>query len=120
MLSQPPDGELAERNPCEERNDRRRARCGAGVDQLGPVEHHPGVTPRQSGQLERDDLTTLLVETDTMKRLERIIPSLERQATVLAFERLFLLAGVAFLFVLPLGIFLKAPRGAGRSKPDLH
>ncbi|MGN6105291.1 MAG: endopeptidase La [Kofleriaceae bacterium] len=33
--------------------------------------------------LERDDLTTLLVETDTMKRLERIIPSLERQATVL-------------------------------------
>jgi ATP-dependent Lon protease len=34
-------------------------------------------------ELERDDLTTLLVETDTMKRLERIIPSLERQATVL-------------------------------------
>src|SRR6476620_7879522 len=31
----------------------------------------------------RDDLTQLLVETDTMKRLERIIPSLERQATVL-------------------------------------
>ncbi|HEY6034137.1 MAG TPA: LON peptidase substrate-binding domain-containing protein, partial [Kofleriaceae bacterium] len=34
-------------------------------------------------ELERDDLTTLLVETDTMRRLERIIPSLERQATVL-------------------------------------
>jgi len=34
-------------------------------------------------ELERDDLTTLLIETDTMKRLERIIPSLERQATVL-------------------------------------
>ncbi len=34
-------------------------------------------------ELERDDLTSLLVETDTMKRLERIIPSLERQATVL-------------------------------------
>ena len=34
-------------------------------------------------ELERDDLTALLVETDTMKRLERIIPSLERQATVL-------------------------------------
>jgi ATP-dependent Lon protease len=33
-------------------------------------------------ELERDDLTTLLIETDTMKRLERIIPSLERQATV--------------------------------------
>ncbi len=34
-------------------------------------------------ELERDDLTALLVETETMKRLERIIPSLERQATVL-------------------------------------
>ncbi|HEU4734063.1 MAG TPA: endopeptidase La [Kofleriaceae bacterium] len=33
--------------------------------------------------LEREDLTNLLIETDTMKRLERIIPSLERQATVL-------------------------------------
>ncbi len=34
-------------------------------------------------ELERDDLTALLIETDTMKRLERILPSLERQATVL-------------------------------------
>jgi ATP-dependent Lon protease len=34
-------------------------------------------------ELERDDLTNLLIETDTMKRLERIVPSLERQATVL-------------------------------------
>src|ERR1041385_3133493 len=34
-------------------------------------------------ELERDELTTLLIETDTMRRLERIIPSLERQATVL-------------------------------------
>src|SRR5262249_8948736 len=34
-------------------------------------------------ELEREDLTALLIETDTMKRLERIIPSLERQATVL-------------------------------------
>jgi len=34
-------------------------------------------------ELERDDLTALLIETDPMKRLERIIPSLERQATVL-------------------------------------
>jgi ATP-dependent Lon protease len=34
-------------------------------------------------ELERDDLTTLLIETDPMRRLERIIPSLERQATVL-------------------------------------
>ena len=34
-------------------------------------------------ELERDDLTALLIETDSMKRLERMIPSLERQATVL-------------------------------------
>ena len=34
-------------------------------------------------ELERDDLTMLLIEGDTMRRLERIIPSLERQATVL-------------------------------------
>jgi ATP-dependent Lon protease len=34
-------------------------------------------------ELDRDDLTVLLIETDTMKRLERVIPSLERQATVL-------------------------------------
>jgi ATP-dependent Lon protease len=34
-------------------------------------------------ELDREDLTALLIETDTMKRLERIIPSLERQATVL-------------------------------------
>jgi DHA2 family multidrug resistance protein len=45
----------------------------------------------------------------------------ERQATVLAFEHLFMLAGIAFLFVLPLAIFLKAPRGAApQPKPDLH
>ena len=34
-------------------------------------------------ELDREDLTALLIETDTMNRLERIVPSLERQATVL-------------------------------------
>ncbi len=33
--------------------------------------------------LERDELTALLVETDTMKRLERVLVPLERRATVL-------------------------------------
>jgi ATP-dependent Lon protease len=33
--------------------------------------------------LERDDLTALLIETDPLKRLERIMPVLERRATVL-------------------------------------
>jgi len=45
---------------------------------------------------------------------------LMRQATVLAFERMFLLAGIAFLFILPLVLFLKAPTGAPASKPDVH
>jgi MFS transporter, DHA2 family, multidrug resistance protein len=45
---------------------------------------------------------------------------LSRQAMLLAFERLFILAGVAFLFVVPLALFLKPPPGS-RSKPvDLH
>jgi DHA2 family multidrug resistance protein len=43
-----------------------------------------------------------------------------RQATVLAFERMFLLAGIAFLFILPLVLFLKAPTGAPAAKPDVH
>jgi DHA2 family multidrug resistance protein len=33
----------------------------------------------------------------------------ERQATLLAFNKVFLLAGIAFLFVLPLLYFLKVP-----------
>ena len=43
-----------------------------------------------------------------------------RQATVLAFERMFLLAGIAFLFILPLVLFLKSPTGARGPKPDIH
>src|SRR3569623_705539 len=43
----------------------------------------PQKTPAVRAPGQRDDLSTLLIETDTMKRLERIIPSLERQATVL-------------------------------------
>jgi ATP-dependent Lon protease len=34
-------------------------------------------------ELERDDLTALLVEADPMKRLDRVLPPLERRATVL-------------------------------------
>jgi DHA2 family multidrug resistance protein len=49
-----------------------------------------------------------------------------RQATVLGFERMFMLAGVAFLFILPLVFFLKGPKfnkapGAPRApKPEVH
>jgi DHA2 family multidrug resistance protein len=44
-----------------------------------------------------------------------------RQAAVLAFEKVFLLAGILFLFVTPLLVFLKAPKNvAGLAKPDAH
>ena len=48
--------------------------------------------------------------------------SLERQAAVLAFERMFLFAGIAFLFVIPLAMFLRRPPGAGKptKMPDVH
>jgi DHA2 family multidrug resistance protein len=44
-----------------------------------------------------------------------------RQAAVLAFEKMFLLAGVLFLVIMPLLIFLKAPKGAPSGpKADAH
>jgi DHA2 family multidrug resistance protein len=45
-----------------------------------------------------------------------------RQAMMMTFEKMFLAAGIAFLFVMPLLIFLKAPKkaaGAG-PKPEVH
>ena len=44
-----------------------------------------------------------------------------RQAMMMTFEKMFLMAGIAFLFVLPLLYFLKSPRhdGAG-PKPEVH
>jgi DHA2 family multidrug resistance protein len=43
-----------------------------------------------------------------------------RQAAVIAFERMFLVAGIAFMFVLPLALFLRAPRGVRAPKAELH
>jgi hypothetical protein len=44
-----------------------------------------------------------------------------REASTLAFERLFLLAGIAFLVVLPLLLFLKVARTASpASVPTQH
>ncbi|HSS38210.1 MAG TPA: DHA2 family efflux MFS transporter permease subunit, partial [Polyangia bacterium] len=43
-----------------------------------------------------------------------------RQAMLLAFERMFVLAGVAFLFVIPLAFLLKAPANTRGRKVDLH
>jgi DHA2 family multidrug resistance protein len=47
--------------------------------------------------------------------------AVSRQAAVLAFERMFLLAGILFLAVLPLLFFLKAPKNvAGGPRADAH
>ena len=45
-----------------------------------------------------------------------------RQAMVLSFEKLFLLAGICFLAILPLLFFLKVDRSAeaGSTKPEVH
>jgi MFS transporter, DHA2 family, multidrug resistance protein len=47
----------------------------------------------------------------------------ERQASLLAFDRVFLMAGLAFVAVLPLLAFLKTPADKAaltRTKPDIH
>jgi MFS transporter, DHA2 family, multidrug resistance protein len=43
-----------------------------------------------------------------------------RQATLLAFERMFILAGIAFLFVIPIAFLLKAPANMRGKRVDLH
>jgi MFS transporter, DHA2 family, multidrug resistance protein len=44
-----------------------------------------------------------------------------RQAMMMTFEKMFLMAGIAFLFVLPLLYFLKAPKTSGAApKPEVH
>jgi DHA2 family multidrug resistance protein len=44
-----------------------------------------------------------------------------RQSTLLSYNRVFLVAGVSFMLVLPLLYFLKVPRvPSGAPKPDVH
>jgi DHA2 family multidrug resistance protein len=43
-----------------------------------------------------------------------------QQAMVMTFEKMFLMAGIAFLFVMPLLYFLKAPKTMSGPKPDIH
>jgi DHA2 family multidrug resistance protein len=54
---------------------------------------HRGLAPVQAREM-------------ALRALDGIV---ERQATLLAFNKVFLLAGIAFLFVLPLLYFLKVP-----------
>jgi DHA2 family multidrug resistance protein len=47
--------------------------------------------------------------------------TLAQQASVLAFERMFLIAGIAFLFVIPLALLLRRPKSVAKAKmEDLH
>ena len=57
------------------------------------------------------------VQAATTRVLDGMI---SRQAMLLAFERMFVLAGVAFLFVIPFAFFLKAPAHTRGRKIDLH
>jgi DHA2 family multidrug resistance protein len=43
-----------------------------------------------------------------------------RQATMLTFEKMFLMAGILFLVILPLLVFLKAPEAEAAQKVDAH
>jgi DHA2 family multidrug resistance protein len=45
---------------------------------------------------------------------------ISRQAMLLAFERMFVLAGVAFLIVIPISLLLKAPAKMRGKRVDLH
>jgi len=92
---------------------------------VGLVSHlvagSPGVGERLS-RIQNGLVARGIEASDAAGAARRLMGGLvERQATVLAFEHLFMLAGLAFLFVLPLGIFLKPPRGAApQPKPDIH
>jgi DHA2 family multidrug resistance protein len=66
---------------------------------------HRGMNPIQSHEM-------------ALRALDGVV---ERQATLLAFNKVFLLAGIAFLFVLPLLYFLKVPdekKGGPEEKKD--
>jgi DHA2 family multidrug resistance protein len=53
--------------------------------------------------------------------LRAIDGAVERQATLLAFDRVFIMAGIAFLIVLPLLLFLKTPEtNEPAPKVDVH
>jgi DHA2 family multidrug resistance protein len=54
--------------------------------------------------------------------LRAVDAAVERQSSLLGFDRLFLVAGVSFLFVIPLLAFLKTPDagGARQKKVDVH
>jgi DHA2 family multidrug resistance protein len=86
--------------------------------------HLPAISPAVSGRLgmiERGLAARGLDASDAHAAAGRVLGGMVmRQATVLAFERMFLLAGIAFLFILPLVLFLKAPAGVRAPKPDVH
>jgi MFS transporter, DHA2 family, multidrug resistance protein len=67
-----------------------------------------------TGMFVRRGVDSIQAHDMALRALDGIV---ERQATLLAFNRVFLLAGVAFLFVLPLLYFLKVPEDAKDGPP---
>jgi DHA2 family multidrug resistance protein len=74
-----------------------------------------------TGMFVRRGIDPIQAHDMALRALDGIV---ERQATLLAFNRVFLLAGISFLFVLPLLYFLKVPeekeKSAPKEKIDVH
>jgi DHA2 family multidrug resistance protein len=74
-----------------------------------------------TGMFERRGVDAIQAHDMALRALDGIV---DRQASLLAFDRVFLLAGVAFLLVLPLLYFLKVPEeaedGPPREKIEVH
>ena len=94
------------------------------------ISHVTGTDPAAVARLQQVSGALAARGMDTLSAREMALRAIDgsvtRQATLISFERVFLLAGVLFLLVLPLLAFLKAPKvedaaGAGaQPKPDVH
>jgi DHA2 family multidrug resistance protein len=91
------------------------------------VAHVTGTSPAAVERLQRGTASFLARGYDVVMAkglaLRALDGTVDRQATLLAFDRVFLTAGVAFLLVLPLLAFLKTPDDASagpREKVGVH
>ncbi len=93
-----------------------RSSIGAHVTELNPAVM-ARISAIQGGMMARGfDAVTA-----KMMALGSLYGSVVQQAMVLSFDRVFLLAGICFLFVLPLVVFLKKPKfELPGPKPEIH
>jgi DHA2 family multidrug resistance protein len=95
------------------------------------ISHVTGGTPETMARIRQTIGAMAARGMDTSHAQETALRAIDgavsRQATLISFERVFLLAGVLFVLVLPLLIFLKAPKeeqakagGPPAEKPDVH